>query len=301
MTSHVPADSSADDVTPVTADASATARPRGPLWLRVLLVPVAMLVGALSPTLIQVPLSWIPGAREWFNNPANLHLSVWVDVVIRAMPTITALFFVWLLITRLDRRRLRDAGVLWTRDSLRLLGLGLAVSAVVVLVTATTLQSSARPFEASGLPLWFAIYVAIANAILLQGFPEELFFRGYLMQTMRAHPLAAVAVSAVVFGAMHWVSAGGQQNALERFLYLLNPMAFGFCAAALVLLTRSLWPAVGVHAGLHLANLVAVLLGLSVEGPMLWVASAVGYVIVGVVALSLWRKRGGRAPVVLDR
>ncbi len=279
-----------------------TTRPTWPTWLRVAVVPVLMVVSAFSPLLPQVLLMLIPGTGPYLNDGANLAVSVPVVVLTYAMPTVVALVLVGQLMRRVDRRTLRDAGVLWTRSSAALSGVGLGVSAVVVLAAAAMFQGYARPLEPSSKPVWVTIVMAVAMAIVMQGFPEELLFRGYLMQTLRQRPMLGLGVSAVVFGAMHIVSSGGQQNMGERVVYVAHAAAFGFAAGSLVLLCRSLWPAVGVHAGLHLANLVAQLVGLSTEGPVLWAVAAAGYVAAGGIALAL-RARSGRwhAPAVLDR
>lgn len=274
--------------------------PRWPVWLRVAIAPVMMLVAAFSPLLLQAPLAFFPDAVRWLNDEANTVASLPFSLTL-AMPTVATLFFVWLCMTRLEGRRLRDAGVVWTKASLGMLGLGLAISFAVTLGTALPLQSHGREVEDLGTPLWVGVVLAVLRGVFMQGFPEELLMRGWVMQVLRRRPLVAVAVSTVLFGALHYFSQGGQESTAERFLYLLNPTAFGSCAAALVLLTRSLWSAVGIHAGLHLANLAAALMGLAVDGPLMWVVSAVGYAVVGVVALVLWRRRGGSAEVVLDR
>lgn len=288
--------------TSTTADSlqAPTRFPRWPLWLRILIAPVIMFLGALSPLLLQSPLLLFPNAQEWLNDPDNT-AKTWPLTLTLGAPTLAALFLVWLLMTRLEGRRLRDAGVVWTRASFGLLGLGLAVSFAVTLGTALPLQGDARAVEDLGTPLWFGILLAVVRAVLMQGFPEELIMRGWLMQVLRHRPLVAVAVSTVVFGALHFFSSGGQESTAERLVYLLNPTAFGFCAAAFVLLTRSLWPAVGIHVGLHLANLTAALMGYSTESPTIWAVSALGYTLIGIVVLVAWQRRGGSAEVVLER
>lgn len=242
--------------------------PRWPAWARVAVTPVAMLLGALSPFVPQALISLIPGATHYLNDRAHLPVIVPVFAAILTTPTLVALLLVWLLVTRVDRRSLRDAGVVWTGRSLPLFIVGVAVSFGVILGTAFTLRSYARPLESTANG-WDTIVLAIIMGVLMQGFPEELLFRGYLMQTLRERPMAALATSALLFGALHIISNGGQQGLGERLVYVANAAAFGFAAGALVLVCRSLWPAVGVHAGLHLATLVARLLGLSTEGPVL--------------------------------
>ncbi len=287
---------------PLPVETSVRAWPRWPAWVRVAIVPVLMLAGALTPVLVQLPLLLIPGAAPYMNDPKNLTVAVPIMLVGYVLPTVFALVAVRLLMTRVEGRRLRDAGVVWTGRSFPLLCVGLVVSLVVILGAAVALQPYARPYEPNSLPVWATVVMAVAAGVLMQGFPEELLFRGYLMQTLRKRPMLALTLSVVIFGALHFLSNGGQQNLGERLLYLTNAAAFAFCAGALALLCRSLWPAVGIHAGLHLATLVAALMGISSEGPVLWAVTLGGYVLVGAVALVLRSRREGLgAPVVYDR
>lgn len=101
----------------------------------------------------------------------------------------------------------------------------------------------------------------------------------------------AIGVSVAYFGAMHLLSSGGQQNLGERFIYLFPAAAFGLSAVALALLTRSLWAAVGVHAGFHFATAVATVQGVG-DGPAMWVATGIAHTAIGLVARALWARRG---------
>lgn len=209
-----------------------------------------------------------------------------------------------LLMRFVDRRPLRETGWLWTRSSLGLLGIGLGISVVIGVGFALVgrglgvLEAVEIPWaELTTTAIVLAIIAKLAQAFALQGIPEELVFRGYLMQTLREHPKVALLVSTLFFGVIHLVSAGGQQNLTERFLYLIWPTGFGFCAAALVLRLRSLWPAVGIHAGSHVANLIIQFTGIAVEGPIGWVTVGLLYFLAGGLALigHQWR------PVSLER
>lgn len=64
-------------------------------------------------------------------------------------------------------------------------------------------------------------------------------------------------------------------------------------------LTRSLWSAVGVHAGFHVGSAVASVFG-SGDGPANWIAQTVVYAAVAAVVLALARARL-REPLVIDR
>ena len=287
---------------PITPPASSEAAPRWPLWARILVLPVFMLLATMSPLVLQFPLSLIPGVGPYLNSDEGLAWGVVMMTISMLLAPVVAITLVWLLVTKVDGRPLRDTGLVWTRHSLGMLALGIVVSAAVTLPLAALLQPYARPLEASSVPVWAVVIQGLVLGIVLQGFPEELIWRGYMLQTMRNRPVLAVVLSAVFFGALHIVSLGGQQGFAERLVYVVQAGAFGFAAGALLLLCRSLWVAVGIHAGLHFATTAATVLGVSTEGPVLWAAIAVGYIVVGLVALALRaRGEGLQASVVIDR
>lgn len=82
----------------------------------------------------------------------------------------------------------------------------------------------------------------------------ELLCRGYLMQSLRSRPVLAVLGAAVVFTIPHLLSQGGQEKLGERFAYLAIPFGSALTAGVLGVALRSVWAAVGVHGGLHVAN-----------------------------------------------
>ena len=78
-----------------------------------------------------------------------------------------------------------------------------------------------RGVTPSDTALWIVIVQSLVLGLVVQGFPEELLWRGYLMQTLpwRSRTLIAL-YSAGLFGLMHLVSSGGQENVWERILYI---------------------------------------------------------------------------------
>ncbi|MEU4546976.1 CPBP family intramembrane glutamic endopeptidase [Nonomuraea dietziae] len=100
--------------------------------------------------------------------------------------------------------------------------------------------------------------LAIAFALLSQAFPEELLWRGHLFDTLsgRLSPQTVLIVVSVGFGALHIISQSAADTPVERVLYVLQAIALGFACAAARARTNALWMAVGVHLGLHLANLL---------------------------------------------
>lgn len=252
---------------------------------------LGLLVALLVPSLLS---AWLLPSEPAEPAPGEVVTYVALQSVVVALLAVGAAA----LLLRVHGLRLRDAGLRWTRGSAAYLLLGVGLAAAVVLAVGLPLTRSGllRPDAAPELPVWALLVAGVTQAALLQGFPEELLFRGYQMTALRARPILAVVVSAAVFGVLHLVSNGGQQSTLERVLYLALPFGFAVAAGALMILTRSLWAAVGVHSGLHVGTLIGVFLGLG-NGPWLWVVGGAVYTVVG-LALLLVAGRRGRLPDV---
>lgn len=265
-------------------------RPRLPLWARCLIVMLCMpvpLLGLLAVNQV---------ARLFIRDPQAL--SIGTQAIIGAAINLTPVFFgvlvVWALMRFIDRRPLREAGVLFTARSLPLWALGLVVSAAVVAVPAYALWQAGLLRAADPIPLtWYSPVIALSMGWFAQGFPEEILWRGYLLQTMRERPLTAVLVSAALFGSLHYFSDGGQQNLGERFIYLGAAAAFGLLAGVLAVSFRSVWPAIGVHCGNHLGYFIADTIGTG-AGPWLWASEIVLYVALSAICYAANRKQFSR-------
>jgi len=94
--------------------------------------------------------------------------------------------------------------------------------------------------EMRALPLVFVLFVfAITPAIC-----EEFFFRGFVLGSLsRLSAVAAVVVSAVLFGLMHVLTSNVLM--IERFL---PTMLIGVLLAVIALRTHSIWPGMLFHA-----------------------------------------------------
>ncbi|GAB3625127.1 hypothetical protein GCM10027418_32140 [Mariniluteicoccus endophyticus] len=272
--------------------------PRWPAWLRAVLTPVLFVVTML----VFVAIQSIPAVTAALQPKGVTSLVALTIGSCLTLATVCAL--VALLMRHVDRRPLREAGFVWTARSLPLLGLGLAIALVVTWATFLPglalgqIQRVPIPTELlTPGAVAMQIYASLVMAFILQGIPEELIFRGYLMQVLRDRPVVACWASAGLFGIIHLLSTGGQQNALDHVLYLALPFGFGFAAAALALRLRSVWVAVGIHAGSHVANMTGSFLGIMAEGRFYWAVGGLLFVLVGLVVL-----RGTKASqVVLDR
>lgn len=291
--------------TDVASQDSRPARPRLPWWLRVTVVPfVALLVAIYSSLVYRV----IPGVRGLVDDEGMAGSAF--NILACATTAVAAVGLAALIMRYIDRRPLRETGLVWTRSSALLLGAGLGISILVVggVALGMRLTGISEPVDFGwgrvgvGMAV-MAVLAKLAQAFLLQGLPEELFFRGYILQTLRDRPVLALVSGTVVFGIIHLLSAGGQETALDMVLYLAWPTGFGFAAAALALRTRSLWAAVGIHAGSHVAGLLLSFTGTTAESPTGWVLVGLGYAVAGALILRGWRRTWQQPGIetVLDR
>jgi membrane protease YdiL (CAAX protease family) len=191
------------------------------------------------------------------------------------------------LVRVVDRRPVRALGLAVNGRAVGGLLGGIVLSALVVFVVhgiagAAGLGRGTPGAESGvdGYPVWFVVIYALLLAFVLQGIGEEVIFRGYLLQSLStSRPVLAVLVSAAAFAVLHLISNGGQQNLLERFVYLAIPFGFALAAGMLALALRSVWAAVGVHGGFHVANTSAVLLGFDADGPVIWALLGLAFTI----------------------
>ena len=101
---------------------------------------------------------------------------------------------------------------------------------------------------------------ALVIGWMLQGFSEELSFRGYLMMTVGVHskPLTAVSVSALFFAAAHLFNDGISP------LACCNLFLYGVLMSMLFLRSRSIWLPAGLHSAWNWAQ--GNLFGIKVSG-----------------------------------
>lgn len=261
--------------------------PKWPAWLRIAVLPVLMLASTLSPTLVGL----VPGYPEFVRSfEVDSFARNLFNVIPLFIAPATAILFVWLLVRFVDGMRLRDVGFTFDRRTLPTLLAGYAAMMAITAVVTLATQAAGwnRPPEAQA-GFWLGlIVVGIGMGLFYQGFPEELYWRGYGMATLRDHPERAVWITGAVFGAMHIVSAGGQESLGERFIYVAQAFAFGAFAGALALVLRSLWAAVGVHAGLHMATFLLGSVGVG-SGPAAWAIESVVLLALTLVLLRRWR------------
>ncbi|MDO5051586.1 MAG: type II CAAX endopeptidase family protein [Pseudoclavibacter sp.] len=292
---------SADGAPAVSVPAAPSAAPRLHPAIRVAILVLLLFCAVLSPSLVAV----LPGMPSPEERPVATLL---VQIVLHALVSLCAVLLLGGYARWIERCRLRELGLRGSRRLLPLLAAGTGAAVVLAFLAhllARLLPGERVPAQAGGLPedpalFWPGLFlVLVSQPFLLQGFPEELVFRGAVLRTLGARPGLAIAVSTLVFGALHLFSKGGQQNLAEQLLYLLYPIALGFLAAVLVVSTRSLWIAVGVHGGFHVGTTLALLCLGGAPGPTEWICGAVLFGGTGAALLLALHRRGLlRRPIV---
>lgn len=155
-----------------------------------------------------------------------------------------ALAVVHLLCRYVDRVPLRELGLHW-RPTHLVTGFGIAAVTATAACGVAVLFGFADWTGAPAAPVWLILLKVVA-VFLGQAFPEELFFRGYMMRNL-GNGWRAIIITSLLFGALHVFSNGGATTVPERGVYAL--MAVGFGLALALCRGGSLWLAIGFHTG----------------------------------------------------
>ena len=219
-----------------------------PLWRKIWEFPLVAMVVALALLGLtlwatQWALYWtLPGALD----PDALDPNV--DAVVRGLAGVGAVFLVYkLLIVRLGREKRDDLPLAGAFGDTALgLGAGLAIFSVVVAVAAVL--GVYRVFGWGTLEGWLPFFMAGG---VFAGFVEEVIFRGILFRWIEefAGSWAALAVSSLLFGLAHWANPNA-----TPFSSVAIAIEAGILLGGAYMLTRSLWLAIGIHAGWNLTQ-----------------------------------------------
>jgi membrane protease YdiL (CAAX protease family) len=131
------------------------------------------------------------------------------------------------------------------RAALQLLA-GLALSGLVIAVASAVAVATGSASVA--VPRWdnqlllFLVMDLVFTSLLLQGFPEELAFRGYLLGNLvRSLPMwLALSSTTLLFGSIHLLSNPP---------HVVTAIALGLLLTASRIASGSLWLPIGIHAG----------------------------------------------------
>jgi uncharacterized protein len=162
-----------------------------------------------------------------------------------------------------------DFGIPQRKDSLRLFGTGLITAAASMLfVYAAGLFAGVYGAEEVGGDIASELLKIIIGMLLI-GVIEEILFRGFILTALRKSlgPVTAVLLSSALFAAVHFIKPADPEITgrwFSGFLLLADPFAaaggtfwpelctlffMGTVLATLSLWTRSVYLAIGLHAG----------------------------------------------------
>ncbi|OYN90478.1 type II CAAX endopeptidase family protein [Parenemella sanctibonifatiensis] len=261
-------------------------------WLRRigigLTATVAMLVAAFG----SLPMLLIPGLPV--PNSGVTPATAATMTIAGILNSLVALGLVWLLTKLWRRDSVAGAGF---RFPARGLAYGLLATVIGIAVTMAGrmlavplgVGEQVTPDPGQVMPALVPLIIwTLSRALLLQGFPEELLLRGFLMRQLSLgglRPVPTIAVSSVFFMVPHLLSSGGQVTVADHLAYLLPPLGFAVLGGALACLWRSLWPAVGIHTGFHLASPLTELLPVVRTGAATDVVLGLFYLLVSIPVL----------------
>ncbi len=129
-----------------------------------------------------------------------------------------------------------------------------------------------------------SVIIALISSFLVQGFPEEVVFRGYITQTLACKPSTSILVSAGLFGLMHIFHLAN--GLLYGLFTVIFAFVFGLLAGVLRHVFQTTWAAVAVHGGLHITRKLLEMGGFSYTD----VAQIVSTLLMLAVVVFLWKR-----------
>jgi uncharacterized protein len=240
---------------------------------------------------IQTVTSWLPEVTS--NAAASAGIAA------------SALGLVWLLRRHIDRRPWSGIALTLHRAAIPHLLAGIVLAGVVSMVAAaTTVQlgladwgwSADTTNDVATKGLAITIILIALSTVLVQAFPEELVFRGYIYANLgETLPLwVTVVSSSLIFGSMHLFSNQGATTVAEQVIYALSATGFGLMLAVCRTVSGTLWLGIGFHCGFDVCNnrLTTMHHGAFIPA---WLISLAILIAASGITLGIQR---GRAPVI---
>lgn len=181
--------------------------------------------------------------------------------LMRAVVFAVTVGFVAFLTVKVDRRPLSVLRLRLDRHAVTAFGISLVVIAVMMTLSAMIANAlwaaSLAPVEPTA---WNTLFSGLIAAFVLQGFPEEMAFRGYLTQTFDTTPLRALMITSLAFMAFHWHFILAYQG-IDIVINLAYALFLGAFAFVMAQATNTVWAAVAVHGGAHSVHTILEILG----------------------------------------
>jgi membrane protease YdiL (CAAX protease family) len=134
-----------------------------------------------------------------------------------------------------------------------------------------------------------AAYAVLAVAVAVN---EEVWFRGIILAVLRPRGVrVAVVGSSALFGVLHLANLASGQDLAVSVLQVAFAVVFGLVAAELVVVTGSIWPVIGWHAGWDFVNYLGG--NATTQGAVVGIGVAVAVMVAYAAAMWHVLPRGG--------
>lgn len=197
---------------------------------------------------IALAISFFASGKFDAQNPTfdfGISTSPGINYLMQAFGIIVMLFSVYMILRLIDKKRLKDIGLINIKKGLKHLSYGLLFGAIsMTLIFLILLFSNNIELTNSFTHPQFS-WNTLTGLILFifVGLNEELFSRGYCMMVLgqTGKKWVPVFVSAIIFSMMHL----GNPNV--KLLGLFNIFLVGILFAYMVIKTNNIWMAIGYH------------------------------------------------------
>jgi len=214
-----------------------TPKPAMPVALRIFLYIIAILIGI---GIFQVPAYMLAGYSPGEIAKATEAVSP-TQVLISFWGLVPLFLFTWIFRRYIDDQRFSSLGLAIKgrgRDLLLGLGVAIVLYAIGSLVLGLTgnIQFEKMGISTQTLLLNFGLFITVAIM-------EELMVRGYILNNLLSvmNKYLALAISAVIFAAMHGLNSG------ITWLAMLNLFLAGVLLGCTYIFTKNLWFAMSLH------------------------------------------------------
>jgi membrane protease YdiL (CAAX protease family) len=189
----------------------------------------------------------VSGKLDIGSSPFNLEManSSGITYLFQGIGIIVMLSAVYIVLRLIDKKRLKDIGLINIKKGLKHLSYGLLFGAISMTLIFIILLISKNIEVTNSFTHPQFSWSTLTGLVLFifVGLNEELFARGYCMMVLNqtGKRWVPVVVSAIIFSAMHL----GNPNV--KLLGLFNIFLVGILFAYMVVKTNNIWMAIGYH------------------------------------------------------
>lgn len=207
---------------------------------------VQIILGIVIGIILMIAL--ISSGKFNLQNP-NLNLDIaslsGFNYISQAIGIIIMISAVYLVLRLIDKKRLKDIGLINIKKGFKHLSIGLLFGAVsmTLIFVALLLTKNIEVISSFTQPQFSWSTLTGLILFIFVGLNEELFSRGYCMMVLSqtGKKWVPIVVSAIIFSAMHL----GNPNV--KLLGLFNIFLVGILFSYMVVKTNNIWMAIGYH------------------------------------------------------